>query len=157
MLNLCKIEDRNQFWNINQKYLYEMTQFYDDEMDAEGNYHYGHFDSYFSGDPEREALYIRDGEALVGFALLNRYSHLGEQIDRAMAEFTVFPAYRRRGFATEAVRLIFADRSGRWEIKFNTKNVKAAAFWTAITAPYNPRRTKLSDCEEILSFAIPEK
>ena len=27
---------------INQKYLYEMTNFYDDPMDDSGNYHYGH-------------------------------------------------------------------------------------------------------------------
>ena len=41
-------KNRDLLWNINQKYLYEMTSFYDDPMDEIGNYHYGHFDDYFS-------------------------------------------------------------------------------------------------------------
>ena len=47
-------KDRDLLWNINQKYLYEMTNYYDDPMDEHGNYHYGHFDEYFS-DPKRTA------------------------------------------------------------------------------------------------------
>ena len=39
---LVKPQDRELLWNINQKYLYEMTNFYDDEMDAQGNLHYGY-------------------------------------------------------------------------------------------------------------------
>ena len=154
MLTLERIVDRDAFWNINQKYLYEMTLYYDDEMDEEGNYHYGHFDSYFAGDPEREALYLRADGKLVGFALLNRYSHLGEAIDHAMAEFTVFPAFRRRGYASAAVRQILADRPGSWEIKFNINNQKAAAFWTGITAAYAPRRVSVNDCEDVLRFEV---
>ena len=33
-----KHEEREMFRNINQKYLYEMTNFYPDVMDEEGNY-----------------------------------------------------------------------------------------------------------------------
>lgn len=47
-------KDRDLLWNINQKYLYEMTNYYDDTMDENGNYHYGHFDEYFS-DSKRTA------------------------------------------------------------------------------------------------------
>lgn len=43
--------DRDLLWNINQKYLYEMTMFYPDVMDAAGNLHYGHFEEYFT-DPK---------------------------------------------------------------------------------------------------------
>ena len=32
-LRKVRLEDRELLWNINQKYLYEMTAFYDDEMD----------------------------------------------------------------------------------------------------------------------------
>ena len=47
-LQTVKEKDRDLLWNINQKYLYEMTNFYDDSMDENGNYHYGHFEEYFS-------------------------------------------------------------------------------------------------------------
>ena len=46
-LQIVQIKDRELLWNINQKYLYKMTGFYDDPMDENGNYHYGHFDDYF--------------------------------------------------------------------------------------------------------------
>jgi hypothetical protein len=40
-LQTVRTADRELLWNINQKYLYEMTNFYDDPMDEYGNYHYG--------------------------------------------------------------------------------------------------------------------
>ena len=43
--------DRDLLWNINQKYLYEMTMFYPDVMDEAENLHYGHFEKYFT-DPK---------------------------------------------------------------------------------------------------------
>ena len=59
MLRLQTVQkkDRDLLWNINQRYLYEMTNFYDDPMDDSGNYHYGHFDDYFS-DPMRVSYFI---------------------------------------------------------------------------------------------------
>lgn len=41
------VKDRDLLWNINQKYLYEMTNYYDDTMDEHGNYHYGTLMSIF--------------------------------------------------------------------------------------------------------------
>ena len=51
-LQTVQAKDRDLLRNINQKYLYEMTSYYDDPMDENGNYHYGHFDDYFL-DPRR--------------------------------------------------------------------------------------------------------
>ena len=36
-LQTVQEKDREFLWNINQKYLYEMTNFYDDPMDEQGN------------------------------------------------------------------------------------------------------------------------
>ena len=33
-----QMKDRDLLWNINQKYLYEMTSFYNNSMDEKGNY-----------------------------------------------------------------------------------------------------------------------
>ena len=40
-LQTVRKEDHDLLYNINQKYLYEMTNYYDDPMDANGNFHYG--------------------------------------------------------------------------------------------------------------------
>ena len=68
MITLQAVQEKNRdlLWNINQKYLYEMTNFYDDPMDEQGNYHYGHFDEYFT-DLRREAYFIFNDDSLIGF------------------------------------------------------------------------------------------
>ncbi|MBQ9300590.1 MAG: GNAT family N-acetyltransferase [Clostridia bacterium] len=119
-LKNVQAEHRNLLWNIHQKYLYEMTNYYDDEMDDLGNYHYGYFDAYFA-EPERKAFFIYDGQALVGFAMIHPYSYISEKPDYVLAEFTIFPMYRKKHLATEAARMIFNRYRGCWEIKYNEK------------------------------------
>ena len=136
-LQTVQAKDRDLLWNINQKYLYEMTNFYQDPMDENGNYHYGHFEEYFT-DPKRRAYFLHADETLVGFAMLCPYSNIGHHPDYTMAEFTIFPAFRRRHFALEAANLILATHPGRWEIKYNEKNLGAKKLWTAVTKPYAP-------------------
>ena len=79
-LQSVQAKDRELFWNINQKYLYEMTKFYDDPMDENGNYHFGHFDEYFS-DPKRTAYFIYNDDILIGFAMLCPYSYISQDPD----------------------------------------------------------------------------
>ena len=145
--------DRELLWNINQKYLYEMTNYYDDEMDSRGVLHYGYFDSYFT-DPERMAFFLHDGGRLVGFAMIHPYSNMGGHPDHVLAEFTVFPAYRRRHLAEAAAEMIFTGFSGSWEVKYNEKNAAARSLWTKVTERYHPSVTHLNDEETVLSFRI---
>ena len=64
-------KDRELLWNLHQKFLYEMTSYYDNEMDERGNICFGDFDDYFT-DPRRSALLIRhDGKGV--FAQSVRY------------------------------------------------------------------------------------
>ena len=155
MIRLQRVtpDQRQLLYNLNQKYLYEMTNFYDDPLDAYGNLHYGHFDEYFT-DPARTALLIYDDGALAGFAMLNPYSYFGGKVDYVMAEFTVFPMYRRRHLATGAVEAIFACCPGRWEIKFTEKNAAARSLWTRATARYAPTVRHLNDEETVLCFSV---
>ena len=144
-------EKKDLLWNINQKYLYEMTSFYDDEMDELGNYHYGYFEEYFI-DPKRKAFFLYNDEILVGFAMIHPYSVIGGKPDFTMAEFTVFPAFRHRHLAKDAAELILSTYRGCWEIKFNEKNKPAKALWTSITAPHLPEIHHLNEFETVLTF-----
>ncbi len=155
MIRLQRVtpDHRQLLFNLNQKYLYEMTNYYDDPLDERGNLHYGHFDEYFT-DPARTALLIYDGDALAGFAMLNPCSYFGGTVDHVMAEFTIFPMYRRRHLATGAAEAIFERWPGRWEVKFNEKNAAARSLWTRVTARYAPTVRRLSDEEAVLCFAV---
>ena len=158
MMELIKagIEDRELLRNINQKYLYEMTNYYDDEMDAFGNLHYGYFDDYFT-DPKRSAFFLYEDGTLVGFAMIHPYSHFGEETDYVLAEFTVFPMYRRRRLATEAAEMFFFNFRGNWEVKYNEKNKAAKELWTKVTAKYQPQKKQLNDTETVLCFCADDR
>ena len=145
-------EDHDLLYNINQKYLYEMTNFYDDPMDANGNYEYGYFEAYFT-EPERKALFLYNDQTLIGFAMLCPYSHFDAHPDHVMAEFTVFPAFRRKHYAFEAANLILAAYPGQWEIKYNEKNLPAKKLWTQVTAPYHPSVHHLNEEETVFVFS----
>ena len=147
----ARSEDRVLLWNINQKYLYEMTNYYDVEMDQSGILHYGFFDDYFT-DPKRRAFLLYDCEKLVGFAMVHPYSNTGGSADHVMAEFTIFPAYRRRQLATCAAALFFERFKGRWEVKYNENNTAAKRFWTKVTSGFSPTAKRLNDLETMLSF-----
>ena len=153
MLRLQNVQekDRELLWNINQKYLYEMTNFYDDPMDENGNYHYGHFDEYFS-DPERVAYFIYNDDVLTGFAMLCPYSNINQDPDYTMAEFTIFPSFRRKHLALDAARMILDQHPGKWEIKYNEKNSGAGKLWNMVAAPYEPEVYHLNEEETVLSF-----
>ena len=99
-----------------------MTNFYPDEMDEHGNYHYGHFEEYITG-PKRKAFFIYNDDMMLGFVMLNPYSVIGHEVDYTMAEFTIFPSYRRNHYAIETAELILSTYKGRWEIKYNEKIV----------------------------------
>lgn len=147
-------EDRELLWNINQKYLYEMTNYYDDEMDVMGNLHYGYFDAYFT-DPKRQAFFLYEERTLVGFAMIHPYSNLGAEPDYVMAEFTIFPMYRGKHLAIKAAEMIFERFKGRWEVKYNEKNTAAKALWNQVTERYRPKKIYLNDTETVLSFCSP--
>lgn len=153
MIRLVRVleKDRDLLWNLNQKYLYEMTNYYDDPMDAGGNYSYGYFDAYFS-DPKRIAYLLYEGDALVGFAMLHPYSCIGGTPDHTMAEFTVFPAFRRKHLAYDAATAILEKHPGRWEIKYNEKNIAAKHLWNKVAAPFLPESLALNGEETVLSF-----
>ena len=150
-----KPENRDLLWNIHQKYLYEMTTYYDDEMDESGNYHYGYFDAYFT-EPERKALLIYDRQVLVGFAMINPYSYIHGQPDHVLAEFTAsFLCIERNTWRQKPPRAFSATTAG--DGKSNTmreENVhREASVDSGDGKKYNPRQYRYSEDETVLSFS----
>lgn len=154
ILEVKKVEkkDKMLLFSINQKYLYEMTNFYDDPMDANGNYHYGHFDEYFT-DPRRIAYFITKDDMLIGFAFINPYSNIGGNPDFTMAEFTIFPQYRRKHYALDTAKMLLSMHPGCWEIKYNEKNDRAKKLWNKVAEPYKPEVHQLNEEETVLAFS----
>ncbi len=151
-LKTKQASDRELLWNVFQKYMYEMSHLYLDEMDELGNYPYEHFDDYFK-DPRRVAYFIYNDATLIGFAMICPYSCMDMEPDYTMAEFTIFPAFRQKHFAHEAVNQILAKHPGKWEIKYNEKNSAGKKLWNDVVAPFNPQVFHLDGEETVLIFS----
>ena len=150
-LELVNKKDKEKLRNINQKYLYEMTNYYSDQMDSNGNYQYGYFDLYFI-EENRKPYFIYNDLDLVGFVFINNYSYFNEEVDYVIAEFTIFPMYRGNGYSKDAINVLFNMYKGNWEIKYHKKNKIAKKLWNDVTCKFNPKRIKYSENEVVLKF-----
>ena len=150
-LQLVKESEKELLYNIFQKYLYEMTAYYDDEMDKNGNYSYEYFDDYFI-ESTRKALFIICDSKIVGFMMLNNHSFIGQNPDYVIAEFSIFPTYRKKGIAEEAIAMAFSKYPGDWEVKFSSENKPAVNLWYKSTEIFRPSFHQLEDNEQVLAF-----
>jgi predicted acetyltransferase len=139
-------------WNILQKYLYEMTRYYENAMGSDGNFPYRYFEAYFENEPGREAFFILDDKTVVGFAMINTHSFNGNKVDHCLAEFTVFPAFRHKGVATAAIKKLLFAEQGKWQLKYSTVNEEGMHFWKNVLLPYHPLEEKLEGNEFLVSF-----
>ena len=89
--------------------------------------------------------------------MLCPYSNIEQDPDYTMAEFTIFPAYRRKHFALDVAKMILDKHPGKWEIKYNEKNTGAKKLWNTVAAPYEPEEYHLNDEETVLSFKTMER
>ena len=95
----------------------------------------------FWTDDWRHPFFIRVGDKLAGFALVEDRSRLsGATGVRDMAEFFVLRKYRRLGIGERAARLIFQRLPGRWEVRQRAQNSEASAFWRRVIGRYTGGR-----------------
>lgn len=152
-IRIVQEKDKQLLYQLLQKHLYEMSAYYDDDFDKEGNYPYRYFDEYFC-DPTRYAFFILQDDRIAGFVLLNQHSELGNLIDYAIAEFSILPKYRKQHIAKQAVKQLFQKYSGCWEIKYHKDNLPAANLWMQAVQAYHPEIKSLAEDEIVVSFSI---
>ena len=150
-LEKADFSKKTVLWNLLQKYLYEFSVYYQDQVEEDGNYAYPYFDSYFT-EPGREAWLIREEERLAGFLMMNRYSETGEEIDFAVAEFCILPVYRRAHLGRQVMEEIFRTHRGRWQIKYNRRNPAAESFWNRVTDGFQKESLALEDEDRVICF-----
>lgn len=138
-------------YNLMQKYLYEMNRYYDEQMDANGNFEYKYLPYYFT-ESDRKAYFIYNNSDLIGFALVNTHSFTGEMVDNCIAEFTVFPSFRNQGYGVDAIDALMKVRPGSWQLKYSMDNKSGMAFWKKICEKYNGTEAKLEGKEIVLTI-----
>ena len=153
MVSLVEVKKSKEhvLYNLLQKYLYEMSQYYDDTMDEDGNFKYEYLSYYFT-DPNRSAYFIYDENIMIGFVMVNDNSFTDEPIENCIAEFTIFPAFRHSGKAKKTIAALKKLRKGKWQLKYSRKNVSAANFWQKIKILYHGAEQPLGESEVAVTF-----
>lgn len=153
-VELIKVDDsqKDLLWNILQKYLYELSPFYNKKMDNKGNFPYKYFNAYFENELGREAFLFSSNSEIIGFSLINSHSINEEKIDHFLGEFSIFPQYRKSGLAKKSADTLFENRKGKWQLVYSKDNISAMAFWNRILEKYNPVAIDLEDSEVVVSF-----
>ena len=131
-------ERRETLANLFQLYAHDFSEQWFDrpegELGEDGRLEeYALLDNYWTA-PRHEALLIRDGGRLVGFALVNAHSHSGLPLDFQIAEFFVARKHRRGRLGRAAALAIIAARPGQWELAVARRNVAAQYFWRRVAA-----------------------
>lgn len=149
-LEIARLAQRPVFDNLFQLYTHDFSEFWAGlprgDVDEEGRFPaYPHLDAYWQ-EEGRVPLLLRVGDAIAGFALLNRHGHAKEHVERNMAEFFVLRKYRRGGIGSAAVNAIFDRYPGEWETAVARKNVSALAFWRKAISTH-PRVRDLAELD----------
>lgn len=110
---------------------YEFSRLDGRDVDDDGRYGYPYLDHYWQEPEDRRPFLIRCDGRVAGFALVRR----GQP--HTVAEFFIFPKYRRAGVGKAAAAAILRTWRGAWSTHQVPGNIAASAFWRhAIPTPY---------------------
>jgi len=126
------IEQKETLANLMQFYRYDSSEFNDDEIDAFGKLNLGeYFDAYWL-EPERYPFFIKQGNKLVGFALVRQ---IGKN-QYSIAEFFIMRKYRCLGIGKSAAFSLFDKFQAEWHVAQEQNNIAAQTFWKSVVREY---------------------
>jgi predicted acetyltransferase len=119
--------DRPVLERLWQLYSHDMSEVRGTLPNADGLFKAGRLPTYF-GEPDACGYLVLDREAPVGFAFVTGLAGS----TRAIGDFFVVRAARRRRVGYDAAREVLARHPGRWEIGFQAENRGAPEFWRRV-------------------------
>ncbi len=140
-------DQRGVLENLLQLYIHDFSEYWAGldrgELQEDGLFEPYPLGPYWA-EPDHLPFLIRVDGYLAGFALLNRESHVGDALDRNMAEFFIVRKHRRGGVGVKAVNILFDRFPGAWELAVARRNVQALSFWRRVVQ----RREDVSQARE---------
>jgi predicted acetyltransferase len=131
-VDLARREEQGALENLFQLYVHDFSEFWagkpQGELGDDGRFGPYPLDACWT-EPDNIPLLFRVDGRLAGFALINKASHSGGEVDRNMAEFFVVRKHRRGALGSHAAQTIFSRYPGRWEAAIARANTAALAFW----------------------------
>jgi predicted acetyltransferase len=127
----ARAEDRPALQRMLELYQYELSDIWDQDLDAHGEYGYS-LDRFWRDDGCHAFVATVSGR-YAGFALADGAVKVGDA-GHWMDQFFVLKKYRRSGLGAMLARRVFEALPGRWEVGQMPGNVAAQAFWRRVIA-----------------------
>jgi predicted acetyltransferase len=142
MSKVCNLPDLRQAQISDKPILKEMLASYLSELSAFGNIDgdYPYFDAYWQDVDARWPYLFLEGERPVGFALVRASQESG--FDFSMAEFSIVPAARQRGYGRKMAAAVMRRHPGSWHVAIMAGNAPAKAFWPSAIAAAGAQRVR---------------
>jgi predicted acetyltransferase len=133
-------EDKLVFENLMHLYLYDFSEYTEDDVNEQGRFVDEHLERYWI-EPNRYPFLFIVGNHYAGFVLVRDFPdpETGEMV-HSIAEFFVMKKYRRQKFGKQMAWQIFDRFPGRWHVAQEEKNVPAQQFWRNTISEYTAGR-----------------
>jgi predicted acetyltransferase len=129
--------DEPTFAAVYQFYRYDFTEFTNEDVDDDGQFHdEARVNKYLSDARHSSFLFRADGR-LAGLAVVRQADAVdgsGDVTD--MEQFFVMRRYRRQGIGEAAAIWLFDRHPGRWQVRERHNNLPAQRFWRTIIGRY---------------------
>lgn len=120
-------EEKTILYNLLQFAIYDASQYVDIDLNESGFFDYDWFENYFIDD-DRDAYFIKMGDKLIGFVMVNENLKIYSN-GKSIAEFLIFPSYRRKKIGKQVAITIFDMYLGNWEVELIKNSIQAYKFW----------------------------
>lgn len=147
-LHLMGIEEKMLLIRLMELFLYEFSQFSNDDINEYGYYGYSHIDDYWN-EKGRFPYLIRVDRKIAGFALICPHcDYRKEENARCIGEFFIMLKYRRKGIGQKVAVQLFNQHRGSWEVCFWKNNLPASKFWKKVVEEYTNNHYQICGTEE---------
>lgn len=130
---LARPEDRLPIQRMLELYQYDLSDLWDQDLDAGGEYGY-RLDRFWDS-PDCHAYVATVASHYAGFALVDTAVKVGAA-GRWMDQFFILKKYRRSGAGSALARHVFSALPGAWEVGQMPTNHAARAFWRRVISDY---------------------
>ncbi len=127
------VDERPALQHMLELYQYELSDIWDQDLDASGEYGYA-LDRYWSS-PESRPFVATVAGRYAGFALADHAVKVAES-GNWMDQFFVLKKYRRAGVGLRLAHAVFDAIPGYWEVGQMPANVPAQRFWRRVIGEY---------------------
>lgn len=147
-IHLMAREEKILLERLMELYLYEFSQYSQEDVSEYGCYGYSHIDDYWNEKGRYPYLIRADGK-IAGFALICPHCDYRREEDaRSIGEFFILLKYRRKGIGQKVAIQLFDRHRGCWEICYWKNNLPAGRFWKKVVETYTDKHYETCGTKE---------